>query len=149
MIYIVRALGIKQVQTKFTRMAEARLYPKPALETVASLLMRVVGQTFESQGRRGGGSWRQLSTSWIAQKQRLGLDPRIGHATLALRHSMTERGDPNQILDVTDNMVNLGSSLPYAHTQQKHRPFVKLTAYDRRAARNIIRDYLIASFRNA
>lgn len=149
MIYMMKALGIKQVNTKFERMSVAALDAKPAMETVADVMMRIFEQIFQSQGRRGGGSWRQDSVEWLARKQRTGLDPRIGHATLALRRAMSVRGDEHQRLEITPHTVNLGTDLPYAGTEQRHRPFVKFTARDKLEMRQVVRDYLITAWRSA
>lgn len=148
MLYSVKALGIKVAETRFERMGAAALNARPALEDVATLMMGIERAVFESEGRRGGGSWRQDSKEWLARKQRLGLDPRIGHATLALRRAMTVRGDENQILEVTDNTIVLGTDLPYARTQQRNRPFIKFTLADKQDMRVIMRDYLIGAFKS-
>lgn len=146
-LFIVRAMGAKQVATKFERMGIAAVTARPAMETIADMMMRIIGIIFESQGRRGGGSWRRDSVEWLMRKQRLNLDPRIGHATGALRRSMSIRAAEHQILHVDDKMVNLSSDLPYAATQQRNRPFVKFTQRDRYAMRSVVRDYLIGAFR--
>jgi phage gpG-like protein len=125
------------------------MHTTPVMETIAEMMMGYIERTFESEGRRGGGSWKNDSAEWAARKARQGLDPRIGHATLALRRSMTIRGDANQDLRVSHNMVSLSSYLPYAGTQQVHRPFVKFTFNDRVQIRNTIRDYLVEAFRRA
>ena len=127
-------------------MAEARINAEPGLQLVATAMMGIIARTFESQGRRGGGSWRQDTPDWSTRKAREGLDPRIGHATLALRRSLTVRDDPAQILHVTNEMVNLSTVLPYAGAEQKNRPFIKFTYNDRRELRLIIRRYLLAAF---
>jgi len=147
MQYILRAMGIKQAETRFKRMGVAAIAAKPAMEAVTNRLMRIVDQTFESEGRRGGGSWKQDTEEWLLRKQRNNLDPRIGHATLALRKSLTEIGAPHQIRRVEHNFAELGSSLPYAETQQRHRPFLKLTKADKIGLRTIIRDWLIEAWR--
>lgn len=147
MEFFVRALGIKQVSTKFERMGVASVSAKPAMESVADLMFRIFGQVFESQGRRGGGSWKRDSAEWLLRKQRAGLDPRIGHASLALRRAMSIRGEANQRLEVTHTLVHLSTDLPYAATEQRHRPFVKFTKYDKAEMRRIVRDHLIGAFR--
>jgi phage gpG-like protein len=147
MIFVIRAMGIKQVQTKFTRMGEAAIAAQPALYSVADLMMGFIDRTFASEGRRGGGSWKQLTTDWLMRKTREGMDPRIGQATQALRRAFTQRGDSHQILEVTNTRINLTTDLPYAGTQQRHRPFIKLTTTDRSAMRGVVRDYLVAAWR--
>lgn len=146
-IFVIKAMGAKQVATKFERMGIAAISAKPAMESVADLMMQIFEQIFQSQGRRGGGSWKRDSAAWLLRKQRNALDPRIGHATLALRRSLTVREDPNQRLVVTDTTVDLGSMLPYAAAENRNRPFVKFTAGDRLEMRQIVRDYLIGAFK--
>lgn len=147
--YVVRSQGAKQVAVKFTRMGEAAVAARPAMEAVAILMMKALGMTFESQGRRGGGSWKRDTPEWLTRKLRNHLDPRIGHATLALRNSVSIPGAPHQDLLVTDTLVHLSSDLPYARTEQRHRPFVKFTIYDRMRMRDIIRDHLMTAFHAA
>lgn len=146
MIYTIRAYNAKQVATRFERMGLAAVSAKPAMETISEEIMRIFGQIFESQGRRGGGSWKRDSAEWLLRKQRMNLDPRIGHASLALRRSLTIPGDAHQIKDVTDTSVHVGTDLPYAATEQLHRPFVHFTVYDRMRMRMIVRNHLMRAF---
>jgi hypothetical protein len=143
----IEALGTRVLQTKFSRMSEAVADAAPALELVASDMMRVEEQIFASQGRRGGGSWALDSYDWLVAKQRLGLDRRINFATHALYESVTQRGAPGQILNITRDLLEFGSDLPYAATTQRNRPIFKFTVYDRARWRNIIRDYMVGAFR--
>jgi hypothetical protein len=147
--YTLEAFGIKESITRFERMGTAAIAAEPAMEAVLKRLMRIIGQTFESEGRRGGGSWKQDTEDWLLRKQRNGLDPRIGHATLALRESVSIWGADHQIRDVGPNYAKLGSDLPYADTSQRHRPFIKLTKLDKVGLRTIVRDYLIMAWRLA
>lgn len=145
--YIIRAMGVKQAATRFTRMGEAGIAAQPAMEAVAAEMMRIIGVTFQSQGRRGGGSWRHLTTEWLMRKQRNNLDPRIGYATHALVNSVTKPGADRQILEIGPHSVQLGSLLPYAATQQRHRPFVKFTLNDRHNLALIVKEWLIAAWK--
>lgn len=148
MQFFVEMQGTKQVSTKFARMAQSASNFTPAWEAVLTRLFAIEASTFDSQGRRGGGSWKADSPEWLARKMRDGLDPRINHATLALRNSMTVRDAPGQILHITPQALYFGSDLPYAGVSQENRPFVKLTAGDRVAIRNLIRDQLMAAWRS-
>lgn len=147
MLYEVKTFNLKIQETRFERMGRAALDATEAMESIAALIMRIEGQVFESEGRRGGGSWRQDTKAWLLRKQRLNLDPRIGHATLALRESMTIPDDEHQILDITPSSVHLSTDLPYAGTEQRHRPFVKFTPVDRADMRSIIRQHLMDAWR--
>jgi phage gpG-like protein len=147
--FFLEAMGTKEVKTRFERMGLAAMYAEPTMWTVVRRLMEIISLTFESQGRRGGGSWSAITQEWLLRKQRLGLDPRIGHATLSLRNSVTKEGAAHQDLEVTHSYARLGSFLPYADTQQHHRPFIKLTPTDRLEIRNMIRRDLIEAWRTA
>lgn len=149
MKYTLEAFGIKESITRFERMGMAAIDAEPAMEVIFKRLMEIIGQTFASEGRRGGGSWPQVTEEWLLRKQRLGLDLRIGHATLALRNSVTVLGAEGQIHDVGPHHAKLGSELPYADTQQRHRPFIKLTKRDKVEMRNIVRTWLINAWRTA
>jgi hypothetical protein len=111
------------------------------------LIFSIEKTVFNSQGRRGGGSWKQDSPDWLARKIRNGQDPRINHMTLALRRSVTEPGAPGQVLEVSPASLVVGSSLPQAAPSQRNRPFIKFTVADRTAMRGVIREYLMAAWR--
>ena len=142
-----QAINTKVVETKFAMMGNNAVNAKPALEKVADYMMEVMAKNFQSQGRRGGGSWKRISPGWRARKVRMGLDPRIGHATLALRKSMTKRDAPEQILSVGRTRVTLGSKLPYAKVQQRNRPYVYTLAEDRAEMVSIIRRHVLSAWR--
>jgi len=145
--YYLEAFGIKQAQTRFERMGYAAFHAEPVMERVITEFRRIIDMTFQSQGRRGGGSWAQDSEEWLARKLRMNLDPRIGLATGALRRSYVVPDDENEDKEVGPNFARLGSLLEYAEVQQEHRPYIKLTKYDKVKIRNMIRSYLIDAWR--
>lgn len=147
MEYFIEAFGIKQISTRFERMGFAAISAEPAMQTIADVMFRIFEQIFNSQGRRGGGSWKRDSPEWLQRKVDMGLDPRIGHATLALRGAFSVRDAEHQKLDVTHTLVNLSTDLPYAGTEQRNRPFVKFTKRDKIEMRTIVRNYLMAAWR--
>lgn len=147
MEFIAKAMGHTVVATKFERMGLAALNARPAMELTALEMLRIIRLNFESEGRRGGGSWRKDTQEWLLRKFRMGLDPRINRATRALYDSFAFPGAPNQQLVITDHSVILGSNLPYAGYVQRERPFVKYTERDRLRLRAIIRDHLMAAYR--
>lgn len=140
-------MGVRQVQTRFNRLGAAAVDATPAFDTIATLIFGIEKRVFDGQGRRGGGSWKRDSVEWLNRKMRLGLDPRINHATHALRNSVTELGAEGQILQISAQQLIFGSDLPYAKTSQRNRPFIDFTLSDKRMMRNIIRDHLIAAWR--
>lgn len=146
MNFYFEAMGIREVEVKFDRIGVAAGNATPAMELVADYMLLAENEVFDSQGRRGGHSWRELTFGWLARKWREGLDLRIGHATLFLRRSVTVRGAFGQILEVGPHTLRFGSGFRYAETQQRNRPFIQLTPEDRVAIRSIIRSYLMAAW---
>jgi phage gpG-like protein len=149
MKYEIKAFGILETSTRFERMGAAAVDATPVMNVVADMMMEFIDRTFLSQGRRGGGSWKHLTEDWLARKAREGLDPRIGYANHYLSQAFTLRGAPHQLLDVGPHHVDLTTDLPYAETQQLHRPFIKFTKKDRIEMRDVVREYLISAWRKA
>jgi len=144
--FYMEATGIKRSCIRMRRLSRRRVETEPAMQKVADEMMHAIAANFQSQGRRSGGSWKKDTSKWAEQKVKRGLDPRIGHATLALRISMTVRDSDHQRLYVDHNTVALGSDLPYAESAQRHRPFVKFTRGDKTKFKLIIQRYLIAAW---
>lgn len=143
----VQIIGLEDVYRKIIRTAVAPSLARSAMDQVATELMRIIEQTFLSQGRRGGGSWRFLQPETVRRKIRMGQDPRILFATHALFNSLTNRGDPRQKLRVSNTEVLLGSKLPYARKQQEARPMIKLTRSDKLRIDKIIADHVMGHWR--
>lgn len=147
MEFFVEAMGIRQAQTRFNRMGAAALDAAPAFVSIADMIFKIEEATFNGGGRRGGGSWKKLTDEWLTRKVRTGLDPRINHATLALRKSMTVLGAEHQNLEIGPQSLRISSDLPYAATAQRHRPFVKFTLTDKQRIRAEMRRHLVNAFR--
>lgn len=147
MEFFVQAMGTKRVATKFSRLGASAIDARPIMRSVAEIIFAIEEATFEGQGRRGGGSWKRDTTDWLTRKIRNGLDPRINHATLALRKSMTVPGSAGQILEISRNSLIVGSDLPQAGPSQRERPFVKFTSSDRLKLRDTVREGLMAAWR--
>jgi phage gpG-like protein len=151
MRFRVLVFGTEAVYTRFTRMARDAADASPAFDDVAEELMRITDIQFQSQGRRGGGSWKRLTQKWLNFKVNKGLDPRILHMRGPLRASVTQRGAPGQILKISPTQLDFGSSLSYARTHQygypprniPKRQFIKLLDGDRTNIRNMIRDHIM------
>src|SRR5262245_36123214 len=124
--------GDKVVQEKFMLMGKRAVNARPAMQAIALYLLEAQDMIFAAQGARGGHApWKPITEQWAERKARLGLDPRILHATLALRDSMSNLEDPNQFLKITNRSVTLASELPYAERQNRERPFAFVTPADR------------------
>jgi phage gpG-like protein len=115
----MKIFGVTAVEDLLNGAMSAVGNMKPALELVARDLMEVIDINFGSQGRRGGGSWKQLNPETLARKVREGELPLILIATSALRDSMTLYRDPNMDLRVTRDFIELSSRLDYANVQDR------------------------------
>lgn len=155
MTFTVKVVGLKEAFQMIRGGKLAVSNMKPAMELVADDLLLAIEQNFESQGRRGGGSWKPDSTEWANRKAAAGLDPRILHATEALRDSMTVRGDPAMDLHITNKQIRLDSFLEYAAVQQygggrsklPARPYARFTQHDVDDWAHIVEEYLIKAMR--
>jgi len=144
-------IGVDEVELSLREGMTALSNMKPALEVVAEDMMEVIDINFGSQGRRGGGSWKQLSAYTLERKMREGYPPIILVATSALRDSMTLRRDPGMELKITRSEVRLASNLPYANVQDKGggrsdlpaRPFATFLDSDVREWARICEQYVI------
>jgi phage gpG-like protein len=146
---IITAQGLDYMEKDIMASSGRARFLKPALEKVADDMMRVTRLQFLSQGRRGGGSWAELSEGWALAKAKRGLDPRILFAKHPLVDSLTDRGDPNQILEITNKGIRYGSSVPYADVHQygsarvPARPFIQFVAGDYDRWSEIITGYIV------
>jgi phage gpG-like protein len=144
--FFIEIVGDKVVEYNLRRMGRAAIRARPAMRKIAEMLLVIEGKIFEGQGRRGGGSWAQLTEEWLMKKIRMGLDPRINIATGALMKSMSEPEAPHQLLHIGDTRVLLGSSLPYAETAERHRPYSRLTQGDQIAMGLIVLEHITSKF---
>lgn len=108
--------GDKLVSRELLDMGARDLDARPAFEVIADDLMASEERRFN---RRGFGTWKPLADSTRKAKAARGLDPRILHATLALRRSLTRRRDEHQVLHVEPQFLILGTDLPYAGYLQR------------------------------
>lgn len=110
----------------------------PAFRRIADLLRNVARKQFDSEGEYASGGWKPLAEATVERKRKAGLDPRILHATGALRDSLTGRG-AGHIQKVLPQALHWGSSVAYGKFHQsgtsrmpQRRPF-NLREPDRRA----------------
>jgi len=146
----IRAQNLPVIEEKIKYMGRKGRAPRPAMLQISGKMVLAVDQRFQSQGRRGGGSWRKLSEDWLFAKLARGLDPRILFATGELHRSLVRINHPNNKLRITGTSIEYGSTLPYANTQMfgdparniPARPYIRFTAADRREWANILLRYV-------
>jgi hypothetical protein len=148
--------GAKQARTTDVVMAK-----------ITNDMLRVEKQIFYGQGRRGGGSWKPLKPDTVRKKgvgyqnilRTASAKPgysKIGdvQSVDTLFRSMTERGAPYQILNVTNTTVEFGTERPYAGAHQHGsylrfipaRPFLNFLQLDIDRWDAMIARHLMAPF---
>lgn len=104
----IEVLGEEQINRRLLRWAGRAGNAVPVWETIAEYLMAVERAQFDTQGAYSGHPWAPLKEATIMAKQRRGEDPRILHATLAMRNALTQKGDQHQRLQMTKSMMRFG-----------------------------------------
>lgn len=138
----IDTLGSEIVARELLRMAGRTDDLRPVMNGVADLLRDSTREQFDSQGASGSGGWKPLAASTVERKARAGLDPRILHATLALRESLTGTGGANIAISRRDGL-DFGTTVEYAKYHSTSRPPVQLPERDRRSIVRLVQRYLI------
>lgn len=155
-VFHIQSFGFEHVANNFQGMARDGYSTKPAMESVATYLFKAFDKTFTSEGRRGGGSWKQLTPKYEKWKRaQPGAKTKILQFKGPLRKSMTKRKQRNQHLVIERTEVIIESTLDYARKMQfghaprnvPARPFVRLTEFDRRNINKIIKDHLMRQWK--
>lgn len=96
------------------------------MSRVAEDMMRIEEIIFNSEGRRGGGSWKRLKPDTVRKKGNSQILRGTSNPVYegsnavganALLKSLTEPGAQFQILHVTDEVLEFGTDRPYAEVQ--------------------------------
>ncbi|WP_436664231.1 phage virion morphogenesis protein [Alicyclobacillus acidoterrestris] len=108
-------MGERQIDRIFTGLEEApKDWSKP-FNQMADDWFDYNRETFEQQGP----GWRELAASTIKERAAKGYGPApILVRTGLLKNSLTVRGAPQQVLNITENSMQLGTSVPYAMYHQ-------------------------------
>lgn len=110
--------GEQLVSREILRTGERVADPVPLWESLFTDLALVEEEQFDSEGSFSGG-WAPLADSTVQAKALAGLDPRILHATLDLRKSLTEVGGPGNIHIAEPSFMVFGSNVTYGKYHQK------------------------------
>lgn len=154
----VQVQGTQLLRRQLLRGADAAGNMRPVLWRIREDMFRIIKINFESQGRRGGGSWKLLDPATQKAKEDAGLDPRILIARGRLMNSMTRRGDRNMRSSVTKGQIRIESTLPYAGVQnfgsldEDHipaRPFIRFLPTDKLRWMKMCESHLMAAMRGA
>jgi len=131
-------------------------YLRMALLEIAQNMRLAEDALFRSQGRRGGGSWKQLKDDTVQKKgmskimftegSRAGYSD-LGNNTLYL--SLTQEGAPYSVLNIVGYDLEFGTDRPYAELHQTgkggmpKREIMRFTPFDRRRWNNILNRHLM------
>lgn len=118
--------GDQQISRELLRFAKRGTDMSPAFKIIADDFLDIEKRQFTSAGRYGSGGWRPLAPSTVAYKARRGLDPRILHATLRLRKSLTQRSGPDVIRKISNDEMFVGTRVKYARHHQHGAPRANL-----------------------
>src|SRR5215831_6061417 len=115
---------IKELRARYASLGGAMRNLRPAMEIIGEEMAGIARDTFESQGRRGGGSWAALSEKRMREKVREKIDPRILYGeTHRLFLSLADIGSSENVLVVKGGgnewAVALGTKVPYAKVHQR------------------------------
>lgn len=110
--------GEKQFSREILRVGRNAGDMKPAFDQVHDLFLEVERRQFSSQGGAYSGGWKPLAPSTVSYKSRAGLDPRILHATLRMRSSLTEEAHPDHVYRASADDMFVGTKVPYAGVHQ-------------------------------
>lgn len=100
------------------RFSEHAVDPVPAFVAIAEDIRDALEMQFDSEGGHASGGWAPLAASTVANKAAAGLDPRILHATLALRNSLTDASAEGAHFEATPDGFTFGSDIEYGQYHQ-------------------------------
>lgn len=115
----LETFGEKQFSREILRVGENAGDMRPAFDQVHELILDVETRQFSTQGAAYSGGWKPLAASTRARKRRLNLDPRILHATLRLRKSLTMKTHVDHVYRATADSMFVGTRVKYAGVHQK------------------------------
>lgn len=151
MKFVIDIAGDTQLEREMLRVGSYAGDARPVFQVIFDDLVAISRKQFDTQGRYGSGGWKPLKPATIENKARLGLDPRILHATLALRKSLTQKGASQQVRVITSSMLEFGSELEYLKYHQLGAPganlpqrrAVELPEHDRRSLVKRLQTYIM------
>lgn len=143
---------IEKLEQKFVAGAEQAINTVGVIEEIKTDLFRIEEAVFSSQGRRGGGSWKQLKEDTIRRKS--GSTKILQGLTGALKRSVTEPDAPYQILQITNQELYFGTDRPGAAAHQfgyspqgiPRRPFIRILPTDINRWTGLVVSHLMRPF---
>lgn len=142
----IDAAGATVLDRELLRMAGRVDDLSEVMETVIDSVLASAEKQFDTEGAHGSGGWAPLAQSTIERKAQAGLDPRILHATLDLRRSLTERGGDNVAIAERDG-ATVDTTVEYAKYLRDKRPLIQPTELERRGWVKAVQHYVVSGDR--
>lgn len=135
----IDVLGDEELGAKLRAMGDRAILAEPAFHEIVDVF-RESEEALWSRGR----SWTPNAPETVAKKGKN--DPLV--LTGALKASLTEKDDRNQLVVVENDTLRFGSKLWYAHfaigtRNQPKRTLVRLRPQDRLRVSTIIREWVL------
>lgn len=154
---------IEQQVKRFTKGASLAVETESVMTEILADMFTVEKNLFNSQGRRGGGSWAKLKPDTVKRKGNTTIyktsDAAAGYASGddALIKSLTEPDAPYQEAVVTRDTISFGTNHPHAAVLNfgsdsrgiPARPLIKFTDRDLDRWSDMIFAHLMAPFQTA
>lgn len=118
----LETFGEKQFSREILRVGANAGDMRPAFDQVHDLVLEVEEKQFTSQGGAYSGGWKPLAPSTKKYKAARNLDPRILHATLRLRKSLTNKTHVDHVFRSSADEMFVGSRVPYGPYHQHGNP---------------------------
>lgn len=132
---------------------------RPVMEEIALDMMRITDQNFQTQGRRGGGSWKKLKPDTVRRKgnSRIlfssGMNPGYDASGVdELYKSVSKPGGPGQEIKIFKSSVHFGTKVKHAKHHQygtafiPKREFIKFLPRDQERWRGMILRHVLIPF---
>ncbi|HEU5046065.1 MAG TPA: hypothetical protein VFT75_18240 [Nocardioidaceae bacterium] len=119
---VIEAFGEREMSREILRITDRAIDPTPVFGVIYADFLRYEAALFDTEGALADKPWAPLKPATVAYKQRKGLDPRILHATLTLRDSLTDPNSEDAKLEITPDSVFMGSDVPYGVYHQSRGP---------------------------
>lgn len=114
----IESFGDKQLTRDLLRISGNARDMTPAYDDAHKYLLQIESLQFATQGQFSGG-WQPLAASTSKAKAAAGLDPRILHATLRLRNSLTRANHPDHVYETRPDGFVFSTRVPYGVYHQK------------------------------
>jgi phage gpG-like protein len=149
---------IAKQERRLLGMMDAAVDLRPVMDDIYWDMANATTVMFTSEGRRGGGSWRDTLEKTKEKRIKMGYKPLpILNMSGRLASSATEPLHPEHHRDVGKDSVEIGTSVPYAATHQlgrpskniTRRPFLVFYEFDRIRWAKMISRFLIKMYSKA